>query len=453
VTRLTWLQPEDLIVHEFGQAEVEGKVVADLRERWLSAGGPAAIGRRGATPHPAPPELVRMARELLQELDSRPVSAEFARSEPRDLPEINETLPAAPPRWTRPPADELSDRMAGAWLGRAVGCLLGKPVEQITREGIETILRSSGQWPPSGYLTAIGVPAEVTTRYPWNRNSRSTSLAENIHGMPEDDDINYTMLALGLIERVGRTFGTADVADAWLRNLPAGVVFTAERTAYRNLLDAVALDKVAVTANPFREWIGAAIRVDLYGWINPGDPATAAEMAWRDASLSHTGSGLYSAMATAAMAGAAIAGAPPEEVVPAGLAVIPPGSRLAEALRMAVDLASGHPDDASALDRLGARYGHLHWVHATNNAALVAYAISRYPDDFDAAIALTAISGWDTDSTGATVGGLCGALGGRSAVSHKWTEPIGDLVSSSLPGFDGSNFEDLIRRTVALVDA
>ena len=175
-------------------------------------------------------------------------------------------------------------------------------MEKIPREGIEEILRATGRWPLTGWFTAVGLPADVAARWPWNRRSAPTSLEENIDGMPEDDDLNYPMLALLLLEERGRDFTTEDVAQLWLDNLPAGRVFTAERAAYRNLLDARPVPETATHWNPFREWIGALIRTDVFGWVSPGDVRAAARLAWTDARLSHTRNGVYGAMWAAALA-------------------------------------------------------------------------------------------------------------------------------------------------------
>ncbi len=477
--RLTWAQPEDLLAHELVQATAEGKApasLADVRERWSAAGGDAVPAVSGAGPVPATPALRALARDLLVELDALPAAP--APHEPDDWDAILATLPAAPGLPTRPGAvgspdgaaagaatgtaaasdAAYADRVLGAWTGRAAGCLLGKPVEKIPRAGIEEILRATGRWPLDRWFTAVGLPDDVAARWPWNRRSAPTSLEENIDGMPEDDDLNYPILALALLERHGRGFTTDDVAQLWLDALPAGRVFTAERAAYRNILDARSVPETATHHNPFREWIGALIRTDVLGWVSPGDVREAARLAWTDARLSHTRNGVYGAMWAAALASAAMVCDTIDEVLDAADAVVPPGSRLAAAIRLGRD--AGRDGDASeagvraGLDTIHAAYGDLHWVHVLNNAAVIAYALTagRGPDgrgDFGASVAIAVTAGWDTDSAGATVGGVVGALQGVDGIGPQWTRPLDGHVATSLPGGE-QRIVDLAARTVAL---
>jgi ADP-ribosylglycohydrolase len=226
----------------------------------------------------------------------------------------------------------------GAWLGRAAGCLLGKPVEKVQRVGIRAILESSGRWPLTEYFTAQGVPAEVLVKHPWNTQSGKTCLQENIDGMAEDDDLNYPLIALLTVEKFGRDFNTDHIADQWLKNLPAGKVFTAERIVYRNLLDGLDPMVVGGLNNPFKEWIGALIRTDLYGWINPGNPKAAAQMAVRDAWLSHRRNGLYGAAMSAAMNAMAMVTKDIDQVLDAGFSVLPPESAIYKACALTREL-------------------------------------------------------------------------------------------------------------------
>lgn len=448
MSRLSWVQPEDLLTHELVASAHEGKPVDDVRRRWIAAGGlPQApvngVGQQGDD------RLRLLADDLLDELDSRPVDPDLLAREPGD-PDAVEGIEARGIRRSRLPED-LDDRLLGAWTGRAAGCLLGKPVEKIPRHGIRELLQSQGRWPLTQWFTAVGLPAEVAARWPWNRRSATTSLAENITGMPEDDDLNFAMLALSVLEQHGNGFSTEDVAEAWLANLPGGRVFTAERVAYRNLLLGETPPRTATVRNPFREWIGAMIRADVYGWVHPGDPAAAARSAWRDARLSHVRAGVHAATSVAAMCAEAVVADDVDHVLAAGLSVVPPGSRYAAALSHGVALGRSGVEVEAGLDALHERWGQLHWVHSLNNAALLGFALSHSDGGFDGAITVAVTGGWDTDSVGATAGSICGALAGARALPQRWVAPLRNTVASSLPGFSGVALDTLARRTGALV--
>jgi len=420
--RLTWVQPEDLVAHELVQAQAEGVDVADVAAAWTAAGGSTVPSATGASDDPT---LRELGRDLLDQLDER--TATHRRDHPSaDEPDGWDDIVAQGRPLPALPQEAAADRVHGAWLGRAVGCLLGKPVEKIPREGVEAIARATGNWPITGYFTEVGLPPEIAQRWPWNRRSRPSSLAENIDGMPEDDDLNFAMLALSLVEQHGADLTTEDVAQAWLANLPAARVFTAERAAYRNLLDAVPVERAAERYNPFREWIGALIRT---------------------ARLSHRRNGVYGAMFVAAMSAAAVVADDLDTVLECGLAVVPPRSRLADAVRLGVELADRPLE--SALDELHATYRDLHWVHVLNNTALITYALASSGGELSRAIATAVAGGWDTDSAGATVGAICGALAGANALPEHWTKPLHNRIASSLPGFDGIGFDELARRTLA----
>ncbi|MFJ6118074.1 ADP-ribosylglycohydrolase family protein [Streptomyces sp. NPDC092129] len=446
--RLTWVQPEDLLGHELRQAEQEGRATSAVAARWRRAGGPEAPLHAGASALPVSPYLRLLAEDLLDELADLPGTT--ADAEPTDLARIRALCPDWPSGASaggyRPP-DEA--RLEAAWLGRAVGCLLGKPVEKLPLEGIRRLAGATGNWPLDTWFTARGVPSELLEAYPWNRRAAGTSLAENIDGMPEDDDLNYPLLNLLLLGRHGRSFTTADVARLWLEELPAGRTFTAERIAYRNLLCGIEPPRTARHRNPFREWIGALIRADVHGWTNPGDPATAAEQAHRDATLTHTANGVYAAMFTAATIAAATTGAHDvHHCLRTGLAVVPPGSRLARAVRHAVRLARDTEDFDTVVDRLHAAHRTCHWVHAVPNTALIAAALTHADGDFTASVCRAVSGGWDTDSNGATAGSVAGLLAGRpGALPDRWTTPLKNRLTTSVGDFNGIGFDTLAQIT------
>ncbi|MFI7298754.1 ADP-ribosylglycohydrolase family protein [Streptomyces sp. NPDC050121] len=449
--RLTWIQPEDLVGHELHQAAQDGREPWAIAARWRAAGGCDAPPRAGASPGRASRYLRLLAEDLLDELADLP--SRLADDEPTDLEKIR----ALCPRWpVRPagarPATPTRTRLEAAWLGRAVGCLLGKPVEKLPLDAIRALARSTGNWPLSGYFTARGVPRDLLEAHPWNRRSAPTSLAENIDGMPEDDDLNYPLLNLLLLQRHGSDFTTTDVARLWLDELPAGRAFTAERVALRNLLTGIEPPHTARHRNPFREWIGALIRADVHGWSNPGDPAGAAEQAHRDATLTHTANGVYAAMFTAAVIATAATGDHDVHAcLRTGLTVVPPRSRLARAVTHAIQLAQEQSDFDTVVDELHAAHKTHHWVHAIPNTALIAAALTHADGDFSASVCRAVSGGLDTDSNGATAGSVAALLAGDpAALPDRWTAPLKNRLATSVADLSGVGFDTLAHLTWSL---
>ncbi|WP_405612094.1 ADP-ribosylglycohydrolase family protein [Streptomyces sp. NBC_00076] len=476
--RLTWVQPEDLLGHELRQATQDGREPSAIASRWKAAGGRQAPETAGASPCRVSRGLRSLAVDLLDELADLP--SPLADREPTDLDRIKSLCPDWPSEAggrgrahpdahatdhvsaqpsthpdthvTARPTAPTRARLEAAWLGRAVGCLLGKPVEKLPLAAIRQLAESAGNWPLTRYFTARGVPAALLMAHPWNRRSAATSLAENIDGMPEDDDLNYPLLNLLLLRRHGKTFTTSDVAALWLDELPAGRTFTAERVAYRNLLTGLEPPHTARHHNPFREWIGALIRADVHGWTNPGDPAAAAEQAHRDATLTHTANGVYAPMFIAATIARAATGTTDiHTALRTGLTVVPPASRLARAVHHALELAGGQQDFDIVVDALHAAHAHTHWVHAVPNTALIAAALTHADGDFTGSICRAVSGGWDTDSNGATAGSVAALLAGTPcALPDRWTAPLKNRLSTTIGDFNGIGFDTLAQLTRTL---
>jgi ADP-ribosylglycohydrolase len=267
-----------------------------------------------------------------------------------------------------------------------------------------------------------------------------------------DDDTDYPIAGLKVLEQKGRGFTPQDVADEWLTSFPFLAVYTAERAAYRNLVAGVAPPRSATHRNPYREWIGAQIRADVWAWVNPGDPATAAEYAWRDASISHTKNGLYGELFFAAAIAQAFATDDLDEIVHVGLSAIPANCRLAEAAAKTIEWCRGVEagDWERVWEKIMDRCGDMHWIHTINNAMVTLMALLLGRGDFSTTICIAVMAGLDTDCNGATAGSLLGAMLGAKALPSSWTEPLNDRLESAVAGEHTNAIGALAERTLAI---
>ena len=348
------------------------------------------------------------------------------------------------------PDDQLYDKVLGGWLGRIAGCNLGKPVEwgpHWTSDHIRNYLERAGAYPLRDYFPVLDpMPAEYEFRENWPETTRG-----NVDGGSRDDDVDYPILGLHLLETHGADISPAIVGEAWLRLFPYRQIFTAERAAYLNLLHGVPAEAAATIRNPYREWIGALIRGDAFGWVNPGAPRAAMRLAYQDASLSHTANGIYGELWSAALLAEAFTATTVAEAFEASLAHVPPRSRLAEALHDVNGMRRDGLTWDQALAGIQARYGRYSWVHTIPNAALIAAGLLWGENDYADTVGLTVMGGWDTDSNGATAGSVAGVVLGAAGLPRNFVAPLRDRTRSALFGFDNSRISDLAHRTASLV--
>lgn len=422
------------------QCESEGRDVTPLAGEFDRV---AALDLDDPAHQPAAEALLDAAAEL-------PTRSDFPYDEPDDLAAIRA---ARPPAVELPTLDDarLADRVHGAWLGRVCGCLLGKPVEGWRRDRMWTYLKDAGRWPLTGYFTrdvppAVRDAAEMNPDAPW---------IENVSAMPVDDDTNYTVLALNMLAEKGAAFAPADVARCWLANLPLLATCTAERAAYRNFATNVAPPASARARNPYREWIGAQIRADAYGYVAAGEPDTAAEWAWRDACISHVKNGIYGEMWAAAMIAAAFCTDDVRRAVEAGLAEVPARCRLAEHLRDVLAWHDGGVSYDDAVERIHARWDeHSHtWCHTIPNAMIVAAGLLYGGGEFGPTICRAVQPCFDTDCNGATTGSVIGAMRGAAGIQAGWTDPLHDTLRTRIAGHHRVSIRNCAARTTELIEA
>jgi ADP-ribosylglycohydrolase len=428
------LQLRDLVPAELEQRRETGYDVRDLEPAVADA---VVAGNDG--------ELEALYRAL----EALPDPPEWPYEEPSSWEGIQAALAdsavgASP---APPPAEAvLADRIHAAWLGRCAGCTLGKPFEAAGWDAvrIREYLELAGAWPLRDYAPALDpMPGGFAFNPAWPVVTRG-----NVRGMARDDDLDYTILGLHVLEACGRAFGPGDVGAEWLDHLPFTKTFTAERAAYRNLVRGLRPPATATFRNPYREWIGALIRADMWGYVCPGDPGRAVRLAYADASLSHVANGIYGALWATALTASCFVARDMRTALATALEYVPPRSRLYEALALAPELRDRGLDWESARTEVDRRYGHYSWVHTVNNAAVVAVALLWGEEDFGATIGYAVQAGWDTDCAGATAGSAFGAMHGTAALPLHWLEPLDDRIATGLAGVDASRISELAARTV-----
>lgn len=433
----TWDNYSAQLLVEYQQSLDEGKDIAALEGLF-----------RAAADLPETKEKADIADALYRLAHKAPTRQGYAYREPSDYEGIHR-LAAHRAARPAPPERALRERVRGAWYGRICGCLLGKPIEGFWKSELLPLLKGSGNWPLHGYIEQSAITPALREQFNFDVYHRC--YADTVGCAPADDDTNYTVLAGELIERYGKDFAPENVAELWMNAQPKSAYCTAERAAFRNIVNGYLPPASAAHKNPYREWIGAQIRGDYFGYISPGDPAAAAAMAWRDASVSHTKNGIYGEMFVAAMLAWAAVSDDAEEVIGAGLDEIPSTSRLYESVVQVLSWKRESTAFDEVIGRIERRWDDTnlhHWDHTIPNAMIVTAALLYGGGDYGRSICLAVQSAFDTDCNGATVGSIVGMMKGIEAIGPSWTEPVHGMLETDILGVGRISVETLVDRTL-----
>jgi len=329
-------------------------------------------------------------------------------------------------------------RVEAGFLASCCGCILGKPLEvNPSLAELRAAAEAVGEWPLRNYVSEEMLDALGRRHGSWQDTTRG-----NIRYVASDDDLNYAVLGMLLMEGPGIAMTRDHIRDAWLWHLPARWTFGPERftllkAGIQSLGDLAESDyhRWVSTWNPMDEFCGALIRADAFGYACPGRPRLAAELAWRDASWTHRRTGIYGEMYVAAAIALALVMDDPLAVFETALKYVPRRSRFHEETAANLDCVAAAGDWLDGHERIHRRYDRKATHCRVYQEVGTLINTLRFAEDVGDGIGKQVAQGNDTDSFGCTGGAILGAFFGPGHLEDRWLAVFNDEIRTSLSCF------------------
>lgn len=338
--------------------------------------------------------------------------------------------------------NDYAERVYAGVLGKLIGVYLGRPFEG---------------WSYDRIMAELG---EITY-YVHKRLGRPLIVT--------DDDISGTFTFLRALPDYGTTrdLTPAQIGQTWLNYIIerrtilwwGGMGNSTEHTAFLRLkhgIPAPASGSIALNGTVVAEQIGSQIFIDGWAMVAPGDPAFAADLARRAASVSHDGEAIYGAQVIAAMEAQAFVEHDLHALLDCGVSFIPRDSVI---YRMINDIREWHEEERdwrNARAFLERDYGYHKYggnCHMVPNHGVIIQSLLYGDDDFQRSLMIANTSGWDTDCNSGNVGCLLGIKNGLAGLDTgpDWRGPIADRLY--LPTADGGRaITDAVAETYRVVN-
>ena len=397
-----------------------------------------------------------LAIEAGKLMTEAPIREDFSYVEPSTLEEIRAARPKKQPALENHlNAAQWRDKLQGAWIGRISGCLLGKPLEGIRYENLQDVLKTTDNYPMSRYITSDQFTDELCARSAWPLRERGC-WAERA---PRESSPSTTTPTIRCWPCASCKImdGISGQPTCWRPGRPTIPICRSARLnafATATPLWECCRPKTATYRNPFREMVGARIRGDFFGFVTPGEIELAAELGWRDASISHVKNGIYGEMYICAMIAAAAVCDDMESIIEAGLSQIPENSRHYQSMRQVI---AWYKEGLTA-EQTMEKIQELHredlfsgWCGTIPNDMIVTMALLYGEGDFGRSICLAVQAAYDTDCNGATVGSIVGIRNGKSKIDPYWIEPYQERLSTAILDYSEVTVEELVDKTLEVI--
>lgn len=211
-----------------------------------------------------------------------------------------------------------------------------------------------------------------------------------------------------------------------------------ENTAYLNLQNGIMAPRsgsIEQNGATVAEQIGGQIFIDCWGFIAPGQPELAADYAKKMASVTHGENGIYGGMFIAACIAAAFVEDKIEDVIEAGLSVIPNDCEYTKMSRDIITFYQKNPDNwRDCFKFVYNNYGYDKYsgvCHIIPNSAIIVLSLLYSQGDYSDAINISNMCGWDTDCNVGNVGAIAGVFNGLEGIDEYWLQPINDFLCNS----------------------
>jgi hypothetical protein len=328
--------------------------------------------------------------------------------------------------------ERYEDKVAGGWLGQAIGVTLGDPTEfkwmgKIIPFDLEDWYRLKPM--PEDFIdNAPGwekmdeMIAYLQPYYDDKRNFEKWTPEV----VPDQDDLYVEFMFLHSIYERGTDVTATEIAEDWLDYLSPDRIWGANIEAYMNFSEGIWPPESGHPDNtPYPNAIDFQIESDLFGLINPGMPR--ASNAWADkvGHMMNYGDGVYAGMAVAAMYGEAFFESDPRKLAEHSLKVIPVESGYATMVRDVLRLHEEEPDWQEAWKVLDAKWGNYEGeatqkLDVRINGAFVYLGLLYGEGDFWKSMNIAMRAGMDSDCNPSTVGGILGTVLGMEGIPEKW---------------------------------